>query len=975
MKKRLITLLMAASIAVGSMGTGFTSLAAGEELDGEELILQESEEDTEEEEPYEEHLIQEEESSEEPVSEPDIDSDTDYDSDFEVTEDTVFPTGYEVPENEHEILRGDYDDEAVFQESYPSSYINKKLPPLRNQSPYGTCWAFATTALAEINLMKRGYYSSPNLSELHLAYFAYNSVVDPLGGTEGDYIKNRTAGLLDAGGNYDTAFLTLQKWTGAASESSVPYSMASEAVTKGLSSSLAYKDQVHIEGFYEVTADLKSFRSSKNVSFLNPIKKLITDYGAAGMSYGAENSMKAVVANKIYNETYKSYYNPGNISVNHAVVIVGWDDNFPKEHFATTAPGNGAFLIRNSWSSTGDLDNKDYSGYFWMSYYEPSIYQYFYGVKVGKADNYDNNYQYDGFTYGYYSQVSKGSNIFTAHANKSGSEQLKAVSFYSMGEQIGYTIEVYTDVKDIPDSGTLVSASTTKGTAEFSGYHTVTLTKPVSLKENSKFAVVVTLSEPTLIMDLSHSGNSFEIVGHKGESYVYRNEKWNELTNNFRIKAYTNNVSASNPDPTPTPAPEPTPEPEPEPEPEPVPIYDDDPGNNDWGDISDSFIKEYFNNSAYNVPNDLWYVIGKNVLLQKSSSYIGYSASYTGEKITYTGNISVYNGKKKLGKSDYSITYANNISAAYDDSTRPSFTIKTKDKNPVKKTFFFAIKKVSLTAAKLTSEPVVTVAKGDKKLSSVKPKLVWNGRTLKAGKDYDLEYSSSVGTVATPSKEGLTKAGTTYSINIVAASGSSFTGKLGQTVKVMVINPKETVAASKLTLGSEPGKKLKVGYCEIYSGTDVKTLLSQGIANVYYKKEVLRYNKDYKVELIDSDYSSIGVHRIRIECIGSSGKYAGTKTLTFKVVPFDIAANKGGRFTVTVKSAKYNKNGAKPETTVYFTGLDGKKVTLQKGVDYTITYKNNKKVATSKDKNPPTVVIKGKGQFKGTFKKTFTIYK
>ena len=53
------------------------------------------------------------------------------------------------------------------------------------------------------------------------------------------------------------------------------------------------------------------------------------------------------------------------------MVIVGWDDSYPRRNFGARygrPPGNGAFLVRNSWgASFGD------GGYFWVSYYDRSF--------------------------------------------------------------------------------------------------------------------------------------------------------------------------------------------------------------------------------------------------------------------------------------------------------------------------------------------------------------------------------------------------------------------------------------------------------------------------------------------------------------------------------------------------------------------------------------------------------------------------
>ena len=89
-----------------------------------------------------------------------------------------------------------YSDIAMFADNtIPSVFpentitdIKAKYPALRNQNPYGTCWAFSSMGLAEFDLINdKSNDSSVDLSELQLAYFTYNSVVDPLGGTKGDY--------------------------------------------------------------------------------------------------------------------------------------------------------------------------------------------------------------------------------------------------------------------------------------------------------------------------------------------------------------------------------------------------------------------------------------------------------------------------------------------------------------------------------------------------------------------------------------------------------------------------------------------------------------------------------------------------------------------------------------------------------------------------------------------------------------------
>ena len=119
-----------------------------------------------------------------------------------------------------------------------------------------------------------------------------------------------------------------------------------------------------------------------------------------------------------YNSTYNSFYNSNHESSNHAVVVVGWDDNFSKDNFNTPAPGNGAWIIRNSWV-TGDFDSRQaYNGYFYLSYYDVAIEgKKGYSFVFDPLNKYDYNYQYDlsARTALVYASE-KGANVFTTNS-------------------------------------------------------------------------------------------------------------------------------------------------------------------------------------------------------------------------------------------------------------------------------------------------------------------------------------------------------------------------------------------------------------------------------------------------------------------------------------------------------------------------------------------------------------------------------
>ena len=106
------------------------------------------------------------------------------------------------------------------------SWLSTRFPQVRDQNPYGTCWAFSSVGLAEFDAINDKICNQDvDLSELQLAYFTYNSVVDPLGGTKGDTAQFVTASggtnYLNMGGNYQMASRRLAQWVGMVDETKV----------------------------------------------------------------------------------------------------------------------------------------------------------------------------------------------------------------------------------------------------------------------------------------------------------------------------------------------------------------------------------------------------------------------------------------------------------------------------------------------------------------------------------------------------------------------------------------------------------------------------------------------------------------------------------------------------------------------------------------------------------------------------------
>ena len=133
----------------------------------------------------------------------------------------------------------------------------------------------------------------------------------------------------------------------------------------------------------------------------------------------------------------------------------------------------------------------------------------------------------------------------------------------------------------------------------------------------------------------------------------------------------------------------------------------------------------------------------------------------------------------------------------------------------------------------------------------------------------------------------------------------------------------------------------------------------------YYK------DGDYKVSYLKN--VDAGTATVVITGVGG---YTGTVKKTFKITQADLAAEGTEAKIGVADSIPFAKNGAKPAIVVTAKLANGNTVTLKEGKDYTITYANNKAVSEGKnltEKKLPLITVKGKGNFKGSIKQTFTI--
>jgi len=417
--------------------------------------------------------------------------------------------------------------------TYASTYdlrTQGKLTSVKDQGAYGTCWTFATFGSLESYLMPG---DPEDFSEDNLARQSGYGVFSD--------------GAYDHGGNAWMSTAYLARWGGPVNESEDAY--GDSTTPSGLSA------RKHVQ-----QVDWIPPRTSSTDN--DGVKAALTQFGAVYVSMMWEGDTNSTTT--YFNASTSAYYdyNAGT-STDHAVLIVGWDDNYSASNFSTAPPGNGAFIIRNSWGTSWGQ-----SGFFYISYYDTRLGRSGIMATFNNAEstsNYSGIYQYDTLgdiaDYGFSSSAGWLGNVFTAQSTAS----VSAVGFYT--ETPNSTYEVYT--------GSSLASKTlsTSGSFAYMGYHTVTLPSPLSITSGQQFAVAVKVTSPgttfPIAIEYPTTGYSEAATASSGQSYVSQDgSSWTDLTidvpdGNVCLKAYTTGGSSPSPSASPSTSPSPSPSPSP----------------------------------------------------------------------------------------------------------------------------------------------------------------------------------------------------------------------------------------------------------------------------------------------------------------------------------------------------------------------------------------------------------------------------
>ena len=407
---------------------------------------------------------------------------------------------------------------------------------IKNQGVLGACWAFSGLASLETNLALADYHNNStskvyDFSERHLEYATTKKF---LNGAINENGFNRELGI---GGSsiFTQAYLT--NGMGAIDEKDMPYVDSNELIDISEIQNKKVTSQVY---------DIKNFptQTSSNLEKLKTqMKEHITNYG--GIDASTHEDTKC-----LNNETGALYCNDSTTHVpNHAILIVGWDDNYDKNNFNEDSKPtkNGAWIAKDSHGTDEENTytvekfkellyeaNKTYfngqgitsasqipdefiqsyakqkgwtitdgkifakhndNGYLYISYEDINIYNGLVGIeKATNSVDYDNIYQYD--VLGETSSIELStSNIYLANIfdkKTNGEEYLTQVSI-STPETV--TCKVYVNPKGNSKAKLdlqLIQLKQGESKTIDAGYHTLEFANPVKIT-GDEYAVVIEL--------------------------------------------------------------------------------------------------------------------------------------------------------------------------------------------------------------------------------------------------------------------------------------------------------------------------------------------------------------------------------------------------------------------------------------------------------------------------------------------------
>lgn len=431
-----------------------------------------------------------------------------------------------VPNNKADSLPSTFDLRNVNGNSY--------VPSVKNQRPYESCWSFAAIGAMESNLMMQRK-PAQDLSEMHLAWFTFRNS-DKSKAFDNMHNSSFKA-VLNHGGNSFYPVALYSRLAGPVLESAVPYG---EEKQPSAQTPESYNRVLRLRDVYYLSMssyiDINASTSARDI-----VKRRIMSDGAVVANYYSDNGLYSKTASGGSN-----YYTTVKNTTNHAVQIIGWDDNYSRSNFKNTPSTDGAWLIKNSWGNTWNGGIGD-EGYFWMSY---ATYLSEGSSFIVEETNPDMKaYYYDALGWcgslGYNGSSIYAANVFRAERD---GEKVVEVGVHTPDNNLSYEVYVFSGLKAMPSSspvpsGQRLNSPNTSGTLPYAGYHVITLNDAVEVTKGEYFSVIVKFKGTNKIpVEKRMSGFSDNITIEEGSFFSPNGTRWQTgRTNNVNatVKAFT----------------------------------------------------------------------------------------------------------------------------------------------------------------------------------------------------------------------------------------------------------------------------------------------------------------------------------------------------------------------------------------------------------------------------------------------------
>ena len=423
---------------------------------------------------------------------------------------------------------------------------------VRKQGGADNCWTFASIGALEITIALKRKKQGSNVkvfdfSEAHMKYGSRYSMF--LNGEKNDrglsYDKSK-------GGSFKQAINYLTNGFGPVDEKWLKYNPNEPNIDlnsiESITQAATVMDTVNLS--VEDTTDENAINDA-----ISKIKVQIKNYG--GVYFALNYHMGDQYTNTLNMARYcdvplREYESPS-----HAVVLIGWDDNYSASNFKKNPGKNGAWIFKNSYG--------DYSTVEYLSYYDKTSYTETYGFQdAEEGKNYDKQYQHQVLPAIVDFHVKKGpvisqltvAEVYSRDASKS-NEKITRLSIEAARSGI-YEFFVNPDNDDLTN---LTKVSVNKIYLR-KGFHTVKLDNPVELT-GSKFVVAAKMPNVDDQFNMMYEGkNTIEgytaSVSEPGETYVNYVDNdnaayWKDFVvagkGNSSLKAYVN-FDSTQPKPT-----------------------------------------------------------------------------------------------------------------------------------------------------------------------------------------------------------------------------------------------------------------------------------------------------------------------------------------------------------------------------------------------------------------------------------------